>query len=138
MHPFSPAYSSLSRTFQHLFASTRAGGIVLLACMIVSILLAHSPFGASYLAVWRLDFSGMSVEHWINDGLMAIFFLMIGLELKREIVNGELSELRNALLPIVEALGGIGVPALPPNCDLDRFAGRGPCRPGMASFCRRQ
>jgi NhaA family Na+:H+ antiporter len=112
MHPPAPTHSSLSRTFQHLFASTKAGGMVLIACTILSLLLANSSFGASYLGVWQRNFGGMSVEHWINDGLMAIFFLMIGLELKREVVNGELSDLRNALLPIVAALGGIGVPAL--------------------------
>lgn len=54
----------------------------------------------------------MSVEHWINDGLMAVFFLMVGLELERELYNGELSDFRNALLPIVAAVGGICVPAL--------------------------
>ncbi len=112
MHlPFA-ATRSLSRTFQHFFASTKAGGIVLIACTLASILVANSPAGAGYLGVWHHAIGALSVEQWINDGLMAIFFLMIGLELKREIINGELSNFRNALLPIVAALGGIAVPAL--------------------------
>src|SRR5690606_18097311 len=62
--------------------------------------------------IWRVYVGGLSIEHWVNDALMAIFFLLIGLELKRELYNGELSELKNALLPIVAAVGGICVPAL--------------------------
>lgn len=54
---------------------------------------------------------GLSIEHWINDGLMAVFFLFVGLELERELYNGELSDIRNALLPIFAAIGGIVVPA---------------------------
>jgi Na+:H+ antiporter, NhaA family len=63
------------------------------------------------LSIWHHYVAGLSVEHWINDGLMAIFFLLIGLELQRELVNGELSNFKNALLPILAAIGGIGVPA---------------------------
>ncbi|MGJ7914307.1 Na+/H+ antiporter NhaA [Massilia sp. LXY-6] len=103
---------ALSHTFQRFFASKKAGGIVLIACMLLSLLLANSPAGESYLAFWHRDLAGMSVEHWINDGLMAVFFLMVGLELERELYNGELSDFRNALLPIVAAVGGICVPAL--------------------------
>ncbi|WP_426193507.1 Na+/H+ antiporter NhaA [Massilia sp. DWR3-1-1] len=114
MHLPSSVFPSrgLSATFQRFFASNKSGGIVLIACTVVSLLLANSPASASYLAFWQMNLAGMSVEHWINDGLMAIFFLMIGLELERELYNGELSDLRNALLPIVAAVGGIGVPAL--------------------------
>lgn len=102
----------LSRAFNHFFASKKSGGIVLILCTLLSLLLANSPVGETYLAIWHLEVGGMSVEHWINDGLMAIFFLMIGLELERELYNGELSDFRNALLPIVAAVGGICVPAL--------------------------
>ncbi|MDQ2820162.1 MAG: Na+/H+ antiporter NhaA [Pseudomonadota bacterium] len=103
---------SLSRMFQHFFASTKAGGIVLIACTLASLALANSAAGAGYIGLWHHALGGLTVELWINDALMAIFFLMIGLELKREIVNGELSDFRNALLPIVAALGGICLPAL--------------------------
>jgi NhaA family Na+:H+ antiporter len=102
----------LSLTFKRFFGSKKAGGIVLIICTLFSLLLANSPFSASYLALWHANIAGMSVEHWINDGLMAIFFLLIGLELERELYNGELSDLRNAMLPIIAAIGGIGVPAL--------------------------
>lgn len=102
----------LSHTFKRFFASKKSGGIALIVCTLLSLLLANSPVGETYLALWHLKLGGMSVEHWINDGLMAIFFLMIGLELERELYNGELSDFRNALLPIVAAVGGICVPAL--------------------------
>ena len=103
---------ALSRTFQRFFSSKKAGGIILIACTLLSLLLANSAAGAGYLAFWHREVAGMSVEHWINDGLMAVFFLMVGLELERELYNGELSDFRNALLPIVAAVGGICVPAL--------------------------
>ncbi len=64
------------------------------------------------MSLWHMPIGGLSAEHWINDGLMAIFFLLIGLELEREFYNGELSDFKNALLPIFAAMGGIGVPAL--------------------------
>jgi len=75
-------------------------------------LIANSLFGTSYLNFWHLYIAGLSIEHWVNDALMAIFFLLIGLELKRELYNGELSNFKNALLPIVAAVGGVGLPAL--------------------------
>lgn len=105
-------HRNLSHSFKRFFASNKSGGIVLIICTVLSLLLANSPLGEPYLAFWHLEVGGLSVEHWINDGLMAIFFLMIGLELERELYNGELSDLRNALLPIAAAVGGIAVPAL--------------------------
>ena len=102
----------LSRSFQAFFASEKAGGIILIVCTVVSLVLANSMIGPAYLAMWSSYLGGMSVEHWINDGLMAIFFLLIGLELERELYSGELSDIRNALLPIFAAVGGIAVPAL--------------------------
>lgn len=84
----------------------------MIVCTIVSLGIANSIQGAKYLNVWQESVAGFSVEHWINDGLMAIFFLFIGLELKREFYNGELSDLKNALLPIFAAIGGIVTPAL--------------------------
>jgi len=101
----------LSKTFSDFFDSEKASGIVLIVCTIASLLITNSPIGENYLHFWHLDFLNLSIEHWVNDGLMAIFFLLIGLELKRELYNGELSDLKNALLPIFAAIGGIVLPA---------------------------
>lgn len=102
----------LSKSFKAFFDSEKSSGIMLIVCTVVSLILANSRFGTGYLGLWRSYFGGLSVEHWINDALMAIFFLLIGLELERELWNGELSSFRNALLPIFAALGGVVVPAL--------------------------
>ncbi|WP_417389102.1 Na+/H+ antiporter NhaA [Gimesia sp.] len=96
-----------------------ASGIFLALCALLALLMANSPWSSDYLAIWKLpmgisigDFQLVhSLKHWINDGLMAIFFFVIGLEVKREIVVGELRELRRAALPISAALGGMLVPA---------------------------
>ena len=89
----------------------KMGGIVLIICTIVSLILANSSIGESYAHFWHAKVGTESVEYWINDGLMAIFFLLIGLELEREIYIGELSDLKKASLPIFGALGGMLVPA---------------------------
>jgi len=102
----------LSTTFQEFAASGKAGGTILILCTLVSLLLANSPLGGQYLYFWHQPFAGLTLENWVNDALMAVFFLLIGLELERELYDGELSELKNALLPIVAAAGGIVVPAL--------------------------
>jgi NhaA family Na+:H+ antiporter len=102
----------LSSTFNRFFESEKSSAIILIIATVISVALTNSVMSDSYLAFWRNEFLGLSLEHWINDGLMAIFFLMIGLELEREIYVGELSLLRNALLPIFAALGGTLAPAL--------------------------
>ena len=101
-----------SKTFKHFFESEKSSGIVLIICTLISLAIANSIFGSTYVGLWSTYVAGMSIEHWINDGLMAIFFLFIGLELERELYNGELSSVKNALLPIVAATGGIIFPAL--------------------------
>jgi NhaA family Na+:H+ antiporter len=106
------AQGTLTQTFTRFFDSEKAGGLVLIAATVVSLLLANSPVSEDYLRLWQWHVGGLSIEHWINDALMAIFFLLIGLELEREIYNGELSDFRNALLPILAAAGGIAAPAL--------------------------
>ncbi|MEE8105010.1 MAG: Na+/H+ antiporter NhaA [Planctomycetota bacterium] len=96
-----------------------AGGFVLLGCTVIALALANSAWSEQYLAIWkmRVGFSIGSFEmfhslkHWINDGLMALFFFVVGLEVKRELVLGELREMRRAALPIAAALGGMIVPA---------------------------
>lgn len=107
-----PIQSALSRTFDRFFESEKASGIVLILCTLLSLALANSPLGPAYRDLWHTPLAGLSVEHWINDGLMAVFFLFVGLELERELYNGELSNPRNALLPIFAAAGGIVLPAL--------------------------
>ncbi len=100
-----------TKLFTDFFNSEKSSGLVLIACTIFSLLLANSNFGTNYLELFQAQFAKHSLEHWINDGLMTIFFLLIGLELEREIYQGELSNLKDALLPIFGALGGMFVPA---------------------------
>lgn len=104
--------NKLSNTFRNFLESKKSSGILLIICTVVSLSLANSVIGANYLGIWQVHVGGLSVEHWVNDALMAVFFLLIGLELEREFYNGELSNLKNALLPIFAAFGGICVPAL--------------------------
>ncbi len=102
-------------------SKSSTGGIVLIISAVVAIIMANSPWSQWYHQLWEhkisfgLDDSfqlNKSLHHWINDGLMAIFFFVIGLELKREIVAGELSNPKNAILPIVAGIGGMIFPAL--------------------------
>ena len=101
----------LTRLFNDFFESEKAGGLILIFGTIVSLIIANTAFHESYHQFWQTSLASHSVEYWINDGLMAIFFLMIGLELEREVYSGELSNLKNALLPILAAVGGMLVPA---------------------------
>ncbi len=101
----------LSKTFKAFFESEKSGGLLLLSVTILSLLLANSPISTQYIAFWETNVGSHSITHWINDGLMAIFFLLIGLELEREMYHGELSNIKNAALPIFGALGGMVVPA---------------------------
>lgn len=84
---------------------------MLILATVISLLLANSSLQDSYVSLWKYEFSGHSMVHWINDGLMTIFFLLIGLELEREIYKGELSSFKNASLPIFGAIGGMLIPA---------------------------
>lgn len=102
----------VSNTFKQFVDSEKASGIVLMVCTILSLLLANSTLGASYLGLWQISIGGASLDHWINDGLMTIFFLLIGLELERELYSGELAQVKNALLPMCAAMGGMTAPAL--------------------------
>ncbi|MEQ1814520.1 MAG: Na+/H+ antiporter NhaA [Candidatus Nitrotoga sp.] len=102
----------LSNTFRNFLESKKSSGILLIICTVVSLSLANSAIGANYPGIWQVHIGGLSVEHWVNDALMAVFFLLIGLELVREFYNGELSNIKNALLPVFAAFGGICVPAL--------------------------
>ncbi|MCA9756239.1 MAG: Na+/H+ antiporter NhaA [Candidatus Eisenbacteria bacterium] len=104
--------------FLHTQAS---GGILLLLCTIIALVWANSSFGGSYVELWKktevgFTLGGFEISHplywWVNDGLMAIFFFVVGLEIKREILIGELSSRRQAILPVAAAFGGMIVPAV--------------------------
>ena len=106
--------------FKHFFSSTSSSGMILFACLILSLIIANTPLGPGFdnLLQTQIGFENESIHLryslalWINDGLMAIFFLLVGLEIKREVVEGELSSPKKAILPIICAIGGAIVPAL--------------------------
>lgn len=108
----------LSKYFQQFIHNSKSSGIVLIVCVLVSLLIANSSLSLSFqnfldskfgFEAFHLDYS---VSVWINDGLMAIFFLLVGLEIKRELLEGELSDIKKASLPIFAAVGGMLIPAL--------------------------
>ena len=101
----------VTQLFKDFSTSEKSGGITLIASTIISIVLANSAFGNNYTHFWHSILGEQSIEYWINDGLMTLFFLLIGLELEREIYIGELSKIKEALLPIFGALGGMIIPA---------------------------
>ena len=106
--------------FQRFAATESSGGIVLIACTVVALVLANSPWAEAFHHLWETELGvtaggfrlAYSLHHWINDGLMAVFFFLVGLEIKREFMIGELASPRRAALPIAAALGGMVVPAL--------------------------
>jgi NhaA family Na+:H+ antiporter len=105
--------------FQRFFRVEASGGIVLMISTLTALILANSAWGETYLQVWENKFTiglgnfklSKSLLHWINDGFMAIFFFVVGLEIKRELIAGELSSVKQASLPIAAAIGGMVVPA---------------------------
>lgn len=102
----------ITKTFRQFYESEKSGAL-LLACTVLSLLLANSSFlGESYVSFWHTHIGMMSIEQWVNDALMAVFFLMIGLELKRELLVGELSSPQTSLLPVFAALGGMVIPVI--------------------------
>lgn len=101
------------RLIHAFIGNEKSGGILLIFCTVLSLILANNPaVGESYRHFWHMKIPGGSPEFWINDGLMAIFFLLVGLEIKHELYSGELADVRKSLLPVVAALGGMIVPAL--------------------------
>lgn len=110
---------TLVRPFREFFAREAAGGILLLFATVIALAWANSPWASSYFALWHAtiavgDESGFSrdIHFWINDGFMALFFFVVGLEIKREFVGGELASPRQAVLPVAAAVGGVAIPAL--------------------------
>lgn len=117
--PWEQAFKRIVTPFEEFIHEETASGILLLACTCVALLLANSALADTYehvlhtpialsIGSWRLEHS---LHHWINDGLMALFFFVVGLEIKREVLVGELSTLRQAILPGIAAVGGMLVPA---------------------------
>ncbi len=105
-------YANMIRTvFKDFFHSEKSGGILLIVCTCISLFISNSSFGESYISFWNNRLGDMSVLSLINDGLMSIFFLLVGLELERELLIGELAKMKNAALPIAAAVGGMLVPA---------------------------
>lgn len=112
--------NSLIAFFSKITKSESFAGILLLCCAVLAMIVANSPWGDSYAALWKTKFGfdvngvfiGMSLEHWINDVLMAFFFLVVGLEIKREVLFGELAGFKRAALPIIAALGGMIGPGI--------------------------
>lgn len=112
--------AQLRQTLSEFVPLEVAGSLVLLAATLIALFWANSPWAATYERLWHLDIGlhigefhfDQSLLHWVNDGLMALFFFVVGLEIKRELLVGELSSLRKALLPMMGALGGMVMPAL--------------------------
>jgi NhaA family Na+:H+ antiporter len=114
-----PRRREFSRAFLEFLHAETSGGIVMLAATALALIIANSPMGDAYREMWA-TYAGLvfgdwalklSLAHWINDGLMAIFFFLVGLEIKRELLFGELNSFRRAALPVVAALGGAIIPA---------------------------
>jgi len=115
-----PADRWIIDPMKRFLSNTTMSGIILFSSAILAIVLSNSPWAGKFHHFWEINFSigffewelSKSLHHWINDGLMAVFFFVVGLELKREIISGELSNPRAALLPIGAAIGGMLIPAL--------------------------
>ena len=118
--PIKQSLARLRRPFDEFVQAEASGGIVLFVCAVAAMVWANSPAANSYHQAWERTFTiglqpwalTLSLHEWINDALMAVFFFVVGLEIKREVLVGELASVRSAALPIVGALGGMIVPAL--------------------------
>ncbi|MBU4110198.1 Na+/H+ antiporter NhaA, partial [bacterium] len=118
--PWEKAFQKVATPFEHFLHAQTTTGIILMAMTIIALILANTPLADAYMHLFhtKIDFSvgswsiSHSIHHWINDGLMAIFFFIVGLEIKREVLVGELSNIKIAILPILAAVGGMLLPAL--------------------------
>ena len=99
-------------TIRRLLKAEAAGGYVLMAAAALAMIVANSALSEGYFHSLHLDFAGLSLLHWVNDGLMALFFLLVGLEIKRELIDGEMASWPRRILPGAAALGGMVMPAL--------------------------
>ncbi len=118
--PWEKAFNKISTPFEHFIHAQTTTGLILIFMTILALIFANTPFSEAYAHFFhmKIDFNigdwklSHTLHHWINDGLMAIFFFIIGLEIKREITVGELSNIKAALLPVLAAIGGMVFPAL--------------------------
>ena len=101
----------ITKFFKEFFSNSQSSGILLVFCVLISLMIANSSASAGFQSFLDQTWGPYSVSVWINDGLMAVFFLLVGLEIKRELLDGELSNFKNASLPILAAIGGMLVPA---------------------------
>ena len=101
----------ITKFFKEFFSNSQSSGILLVFCVLISLMIANSSASGGFQSFLDQSWGPYSVSVWINDGLMAIFFLLVGLEIKRELLDGELSNFKNASLPILAAIGGMLVPA---------------------------
>lgn len=106
------ARNDLTGALRAFLKSEAAGGIVLMGVAVLALVVANSPLAPAYFAALKAYLGGLSLLHWINDGLMAVFFLLVGLEIKREFLEGELATWQARALPGLAALGGVVVPAV--------------------------
>ena len=102
----------ITKFFKEFFSNSQSSGILLVFCVLISLMIANSSASAGFQSFLDQSWGPYSVSVWINDGLMAVFFLLVGLEIKRELLEGELSNFKNASLPILAAIGGMLVPAV--------------------------
>jgi len=111
-----PIHKLLIDPVRALATEGKLSGVLLITVTIISIIISNLPGCGSYLSFWKSDvgfsFLHLSVSGWINSGLMPVFFLLVGLEIKRELMKGELSRLNQAILPVVAAAGGMAIPAI--------------------------
>lgn len=118
--PLESAFGRLVTPFEEFIHRQSSSGILLMLCALAALIIANSPLQEGYKHLLHMPISlgagdwafSLSLHHWINDGLMTIFFFLVGLELKREFLVGELSDLKQAVLPVMAAIGGMVVPAL--------------------------
>ncbi len=118
MEKFIPV--KLSKIFREFFQSQQASGYLLILATALSLAISNAPGGVSFISFWGtkigIHTSQLHLEHsvvnWINDGLMTLFFLLVGIEIKRELISGELNQFRKAILPVIGAIGGMAMPAL--------------------------
>lgn len=118
-YPLEPLFGKMISPFERFIQLTTAGGIVLMGTTLLTLIVASSPLGDTFRHIWEtpvrfgvgLFNMEMPIHSWINEGLMTLFFLLVGLELKRELTVGELSTLRHAALPVAAAAGGMLLPA---------------------------
>ena len=110
--PVMPASRRARSLLRDFLSNSASGGLVLMAAAALALIIANSPLATPYFGALETYLGPLSLLHWINDGLMAVFFLLVGLEIKREMLDGQLAGWGRRILPGLAAAGGMAVPAL--------------------------